>query len=133
MAIVKLKLPGKPNSSLQAKPSDVTSNTTSIDNGAWDIIYFTRISSLSGKQNSEVYRMGKCVGIIKELNNYTVHVEMDDTAQTPNSGDYIFFGKENKVNISGVRSYYAEVEMKNDSYNAAKLFSVGSEATSSSK
>ena len=64
---------------------------------------------------------------------YLVDVEVDSTAQTPNANDFIFFGKENKVCISGVKGYYAEVEMKNDSTGKAELFSVGSEMTSSSK
>lgn len=66
-------------------------------------------------------------------NQYLVDVEVDSTAQTPNDGDFIFFGKENKVNISGVRGYFSEVKMNNDSNGPAKLFSVGSEIAQSSK
>ena len=66
-------------------------------------------------------------------NQYLVDIEVDDTAQTPSDGDFIFFGKENKVNISGVRGYFSEVKMNNDSNGPAKLFSVGSEIAQSSK
>jgi hypothetical protein len=133
MAIVKITLPGLANASLQAKPLDIHVGTSNIDNGAWDIIYFARMDASTGEQSSKVYRLGKCVGMVQGSDNYTVHIDVDDKAQTPNGGDFIFFGKENKINISGVRGYYAEVEMKNDSSSAAKLFSVGSEMTQSSK
>tara|TARA_R100001463_G_scaffold14467_3_gene38018 strand:- start:851 stop:1267 length:417 start_codon:yes stop_codon:yes gene_type:complete len=138
MAIVKITLPGLVNTSLQAKQIDVNIGTSNVDNGAWDIIYFTRIDGSSGKQSSKVYRLGKCINVVQmeqTRNNfsYSVFVEADAKAQTPSNGDFIFFGKENKINISGVRGYYAEVEMKNDSSSAAKLFSVGSEMTQSSK
>ena len=133
MAIVKLTFPGIVNTSLQAKDATLESQTANVDNGAWDIIYFTRIDSTTGKQSGDIYRLGKCVGISSDANTYSVSVDVDPTAQTPDKNDFIFFGKENKVNISGVRGFYAEVEMKNDSSSAAKLFSVGSEVSLSSK
>ena len=126
-----LTLPNPINISLQAKASTIASNTSNIDNGAWDIIYFTRIEL--DKQVGDIYRLGKCIALAKGTTNYTITVGVDDEAQTPDVNDYIFFGKENKVNISGVRGYYAEVEMKNDSSLAAKLFAVGSEISQSSK
>ena len=265
MATVRLVLTKPLNVSLQAKASDVSSTTANIDNGAWDIVYFTRMEG--GKQIGDVQRLGKCINIetaegdyyseelitdggfstpsnwdagtgwsvsggnatftpsafgasLKQLgltfvegntyeitfditswtagyltvlnhlpnaasltlttgassgdtitntwtqgstntnlldlgctaifdgtidnisvkdivtlssNQYLVDVEVDSTAQTPIDGDYIFFGKENKVCISGIRGYYAEVEMKNDSTEKAELFSVGSEMIPSSK
>ena len=133
MATVKLTLPGVVNTSLQAKDAALESQTANIDNGAWDIIYFTRIDSTTGKQSGDIYRLGKCVGISNDANTYTINVDADATAQTHNANDFIFFGKENKINISGVRGFYAEVEMKNDSSSRAELFSVGSEMSSSSK
>jgi len=133
MATVKLTFPGVVNTSLQAKVATLESQTANLDNGAWDIIYFTRIDSTTGKQSGDVYRLGKCIGISNDANMYVVNVEADSTAQTPDANDFVFFGKENKINISGVRGYFAEVEMKNDSYSSAKLFSVGSEMVQSSK
>ena len=142
MASMKLVFTNPINTSLQAKASTVANSTASADNGAWDVIYFTRISA--GKQEGEVYKLGNCIDIIPNkglsgstevdsTTTYIVDVETEGLAQTPDAGDFIFFGKENKINVSGVRGYYAEVEMKNDSTQAAKLFSVGSEVSQSSK
>jgi len=145
MATVKLVLTKPINTSLQAKSLTSASDTSNIDSGAWDIIYFTRIQN--GKQVGEIQRLGRCTGIQTAAGTYTnssdsititsnqylVEVEADETAQTPDASDFIFFGKENTVNVGGVKGYFAEVEMKNDSSDAAKLFSVGSEVTISSK
>tara|TARA_R100001082_G_scaffold60861_2_gene33846 strand:- start:8063 stop:8464 length:402 start_codon:yes stop_codon:yes gene_type:complete len=133
MATATLTLPNPINVSLQAKPTNVANNTTNIDNGAWDIIYFVRIDPITQKQTGDIYRFGKCISLSKGAKHYTIVVDIDAEAQTPNGGDYVFFGKENKINISGVRGYYAEVEMKNDSTSRAELFSVGCEMSPSSK
>jgi len=141
MAIVKLALTNPINVSLQAKTATVTSSLTN-DNGAWDILYFTRIEA--GKQVGDILRLGKCTlitpnknivagGEVDSTTTYIVTIEADAEAQTPDAGDFMFFGKENKINVSGVRGYFAEVEMRNDSTSPAKLFAVGSEITQSSK
>ncbi len=145
MATVKLVLTKPINASLQAKSLSSASSTLNMDTGAWDIIYFTRI--LNGKQSGDIYRLGKCIGIQTDAgtysngsdsitvtsNQYLVEVEADETAQTPDASDFIFFGKENKVNTGGIKGYFAEVEMKSDSTSASNMFSVNSEVTISSK
>ena len=40
---------------------------------------------------------------------------------------YIFFGKDNSKNTSGIIGYYAEVNLENDSRSPAELFAVNSE------
>ena len=45
----------------------------------------------------------------------------------------MMFSKNKQVNTSGISGYYAEVEFKNDSTTKAELFSVGSQASLSSK
>ena len=145
MATVKLVLTKPVNTSLQAKSFSSASNTSNMDTGAWDVIYFTRI--VNGKQSGDIYRLGKCTGIQTDAGTYSngadsitvsssqylVEVEADETSQTPDASDFIFFGKENMVNTGGVKGYFAEVEMKTDSSSGSKLFSVGSEVTMSSK
>ena len=145
MATVKLVLTKPVNTSLQAKSLSSASNTSNMDTGAWDVIYFTRI--VNGKQSGDIYRLGKCTGVQTDAGTYSngadsitvsssqylVEVEADETAQTPDASDFIFFGKENMVNTGGVKGYFAEVEMKTDSSSGSKLFSVGSEVTMSSK
>jgi hypothetical protein len=126
-----LTLPAPINVSLQSKLANIVSGNIS-EQGAWDIIYFARMNT--GNQNGQVYRLGKCTGInTVDETTYAVTVEPDTTAQTPDTNDFIFFGKDNQVGTAGVTGYYAQIEMKNDSIDYAELFAVSSEVTQSSK
>jgi hypothetical protein len=46
---------------------------------------------------------------------------------------FIFFSKDNKVNLSSILGYYADVEFKNNTTGYAELFSVGVDVFESSK
>ena len=133
MATITLTLPQPINISLQAKPEAVAAGSNEIDTGAWDVIYFVRIDN--GKPVGQVFKLGNCISIAQNADSYNVEVSIDDdvNTQTPTTGDYIFFGKDNKIGTSGVVGYFAEVEMKNDSQINAELFAVTSEITQSSK
>jgi hypothetical protein len=50
-----------------------------------------------------------------------------------NSGDFIMFAKDSRINLSGLVGYYAEVYIKNNSTEKAEMFSIASETTPSSK
>ena len=134
MPTIKLTLPNPVNISLQAKAINVASNVSSVslDSGAWDVIYFARIAN-NNEQTGEVFKLGYCTNIVLGDEAYTIDVDIDSDAQTPVVGDYIFFGKDNKIGTSGVVGYFAEVEMRNDSLDSAELFAVSSEVTQSSK
>jgi len=53
-------------------------------------------------------------------------VEIDD-------GDYVFYSKDNRVNMMTMIGYYAEVKFINKSTTEAELFAVSSEIFESSK
>ena len=83
-------------------------------------------------------RLGECIALTNpsaedELTTYTIGVQTTGTELLPVAGDYVFFGKDTKINTSGLKGYYAEVEMKNDSNSQAELFSVSAEISVSSK
>jgi hypothetical protein len=52
---------------------------------------------------------------------------------TPGTGDFIMFAKDSSANMSGVKGYYMEVTIKNNSTGPAELFTLGSETNVSSK
>ena len=131
MAIIKLTLPAPINASLQAKPSTVADGLE-VDTGAWDVIYFIRIDA-KGKQVGDIYKLGDCISVAPGSTDYVIEVDVDATTQTPTIGDYIFFGKNNKIGTSGVKGYHSVIEMKNDSQDKAELFAVSSEINISSK
>jgi len=139
MPRIDIKLPLPLNPSLTAKVATVATDTEDTpDTGAWDVIYFCKVNFSTGKQIGDVVRLGECIALTNpsaedELTTYTIGVQTTGTELLPVAGDYVFFGKDTKINTSGVRGYYAEVEMKNDSNSKAELFSVGSEIGPSSK
>ena len=50
-----------------------------------------------------------------------------------NDGDFISFSKDNRVNESSLKGYYAAVTLENSSNKKAELFAVSSEVVPSSK
>jgi len=54
-------------------------------------------------------------------------------SQIPTTSHFIFFSKDNIVNMSTVLGYYAEVKLKNNSITEAELFSIGCDTFESSK
>ena len=51
---------------------------------------------------------------------------LGDTSSLSNDS-FIFFGKDNEINTSGLLGYYAEVKFVNNSTSTAELFAVNSE------
>ena len=51
----------------------------------------------------------------------------------PENGDYLFFAKNQDKDLGSIKGYFAEVEFVNDSTDEAELFSIGMEASVSSK
>jgi len=114
------------NVSLQAKPTGVA---TGAEGGAYDNVYFTRISA--GKQLGSVKLIGSCILTDRSTNKVTVNAGTN--IPLPEVGDYLFFAKNSNINTPGLMGYYAEVEMTNDSTQHAELFAVSSDVSESSK
>ena len=55
------------------------------------------------------------------------------TGTTPNSGNYIFFSKDNYVEKSSLTGYYAQVTFNNNSNKAAEMYATSCGITESSK
>tara|TARA_R100000655_G_scaffold40781_2_gene76580 strand:+ start:4214 stop:4603 length:390 start_codon:yes stop_codon:yes gene_type:complete len=84
-------------------------------------------------------------GSINNISGNTLTVDNEDTDLqslllldptspiTPNTGDFIMFAKDSSANMSGVKGYYMEVTIKNNSTSPAELFTLGSETNVSSK
>lgn len=75
----------------------------------------------------------KKIGVITAITSNSISVDTPSSADRPTASSFILFSKTNKVNISGLRGYYAEVQFRNESTDKIELFSVGSEIFESSK
>ena len=94
--------------------------------------------SLSGGFEAADLSACKFVGVITEIQNTNttkyINVFQDLASNyTPSVGNFMMFSKNKQVNTSGISGYFAEIEFKNDSKTYAELFSVGSQASLSSK
>jgi len=73
------------------------------------------------------------IGRITAITTYTVTADIDPYQIRPTLSSFILFSKTADVNTSGLKGYYAEAQIKNDSIEYAELFLVGSEIFESSK
>ena len=60
-------------------------------------------------------------------------VDCESDLTPPTTNDFIFFSKNNVINISAVKGYYSLIEFKNNSTSATEMFSVGCDISESSK
>ena len=75
------------------------------------------------------------VGVITAINYVTnvITANIQNSTALPTGSSFFLFAKDNRVNMTSLLGYYAEVEMSNNSTIKSELFSVGSEAFESSK
>ena len=66
-------------------------------------------------------------------NGFIVIDKAPTTLPIINNGDFILFSKDNRVNESSLKGYYADVTLENSSNKKAELFAVSSEVVPSSK
>ena len=59
--------------------------------------------------------------------------ELNPGGTVPGPGDFLMFGKDCSANISGLIGYFAEVKIKNNSFEKAEIYCLSSEITVSSK
>tara|TARA_Y100001972_G_scaffold128129_1_gene187561 strand:+ start:3014 stop:3403 length:390 start_codon:yes stop_codon:yes gene_type:complete len=91
------------------------------------------VANIADTSSIEVY--GKIVEIQRRFNRIRVDTNYSNGPYsfTDPSIYYFFIVKNNQVNKSSVKGYYAETSFINNSRNKAELFSVGSEIQQSSK
>ena len=102
-----------------------------------DTVYYSNVTNntVNTVISTDVEFVGKIVEII---NGNTIKVEIEDQVvfdyiQTSGLNLYFSFSKDNSVNLSSLKGYYAEVSFTNNSTEKAELFSVGAEIQQSSK
>jgi len=114
-----LVINGAINVSLQANPQTPTGA-----NAALDTIYTV------GSGNA-LRIVGTVIGINRTTNTITLAANIAGTALQ--AGDFVFFGKDTRINTSGIIGYYAETKMITDDPTKEELFSISSEVFISSE
>tara|TARA_R100000664_G_C2759610_1_gene149586 strand:- start:8789 stop:9163 length:375 start_codon:yes stop_codon:yes gene_type:complete len=105
-----------------------------------DTAYYSNVTSTAGFNTSSSFTK---IGLVKGINNATslddgtetttLTCEIDTTTPVPTTSDFIFFSKDNKVNLTSLLGYFASVKFKNNSTSKAEMFSIGCEIAESSK
>lgn len=90
-----------------------------------DTAYFT--NDING---NDIQKIGIITAIPTPL---SLTCSISSSQIRPSLTSFILFSKTASVNTSGLKGYYAEMQLKNDSLDYAELFLVGSEIFESSK
>ena len=96
-----------------------------------DTAYYSKIVVKSEFNTSDNFVK---IGLVKSINNTTsLTCEIDTDTPNPTENDFIFFSKDNKVNLTSLVGYFASMKFKNNSTSKAELFSISCEIAESSK
>ena len=103
-----------------------------------DMAYYTSNTSTLGTHThsnyGDIIQIGEVL-IIDRVNN-TITCDWAPKpigSAFPSVNDFIMFSKDNKVNLSSLLGYYANIQFVNNSTEEAELFSVGADVFESSK
>ena len=138
MATVTLTFANKINESAQV--GDTAYYVTTSSQGG----FTTSLNSLTPTTENVYVTIGTIKSInaarlimVCNTNLTTGQVPLDNDANDDGTADrdghFIFFSKDNIVNMSTALGYYAEVKLKNNSTTEAELFSIGCDTFESSK
>ena len=81
-----------------------------------DVVYYLT-------ENEVIKEIGPCVAITNTTVECSTTGDISELLDT----SFIFFGKDNQINTSGLIGYYAEVKFVNETTDYAELFAVNSE------
>ena len=109
-----------------------------------DIVYFKNADNLNVVDGFQQFGGGAIkLGDLQSINNTT---SLDDGTQTttlvinvtnlnttPSINDFLFFVKDNRVNITSLLGYFAKMKFENNSDSKVELFSISTEISESSK
>ena len=105
-----------------------------------DLAYYANTTSLGGFDKSD--NLTK-IGVIKNINNTTsldsgtetttLTCEIDTATPAPTTSSFIFFSKDNKVNLASLKGYQATDKFKNNSTARADMYAASCEISESSK
>jgi len=116
------------NDSLQVGDYAYSVQINSFPQGGFTYSLFSQTSLFD---NFQPILLGVIIGIAPNSIVISDDDVGDGTAVT--AGDFFMFGKDSRINLSGLVGYYAEAVFKNNSNERAEMYSIGSEITPSSK
>ena len=99
-----------------------------------DVAYYSKLTASGGYSVSDdIFEIGDVVAINRATLPYSITCGNLTSNPAPSTSDFIMFAKNNTVNGSGIKGYFAKAKFTNDSEERAELFAVSSEINESSK
>lgn len=102
-----------------------------------DRVYYATMTDVNDSQGNKVFEKLNSpsdIGSVTAINRVTSVITVSTTLSNVNLiGKFLLFSKNNAVETSGLKGYYATVKMKNTSTTASELYAVNSEIAESSK
>jgi hypothetical protein len=100
-----------------------------------DVAYFVNTSLLGGfSVAGQINLIGTINSITTVGSNIVLNVEIEgEFAELVTENDFVFFSKDNLVEIGSILGYYAKVKFKNNSTEKAELHEVACEIEESSR
>ena len=127
---------GMPNISVEV--NDLIYYVSNVQN-QWQNQYMSSPEELQQGVSTHVF-LGVVASIITDVdseNNPIFKIVVEEPSDTavvpPSANDYIFFIKNNNVEVSSLKGYYSTVVLENNSSKPAELFSVACDVVESSK
>ena len=108
-----------------------TISNTSLQAGDYACYVITDTAGNQGQRYSE--NSPQIIGEITNIGQNFIDVDSPNIPPVPWNNIFIMFLKNNVVNNSSLKGYYADVTMVHNGPEKAELFAVGSEVTMSSK
>ena len=124
------------NFSIQIGDSVFTSGGTSTVGASSGDGSFTTSDSLNlttNEYSSTISYIGTVNDVIVTGSGFSIIVNPGQNSIPPAANSYIFFSKNQDVNVSSIKGYYNAVKFKNDSKYRAELHAVSCSITASSK
>jgi hypothetical protein len=90
-------------------------------------------STVTNATSNDIINIGTVLSFNTGSSFYVLVDTGSLTFNMPTQDDYVFYSKNNNVNISDLLGYYAEMKLVNDSTEEAELFSLSVSVTESSK
>ena len=113
---------------------DLTFNKINKSLAVGDTVYYTDTTTSNGfTVSGGSVLIGNIISIVNNSDSTVIKVDCELDLVPPTVNSFIYFSKDNTVNISSVKGYYGLVEFKNNSTANMELFSVGCEVSESSK
>lgn len=126
-----LQFTGNLNTSIQIGDSIFTSGGSTESEEGFDITDYA--NATTNMYGSDISYVGTVNNITISGSGYTIEVDNATGAIPPAADSYIFFSKNQDVNVSSVKGYYNAIKFKNNSKTKAELFAVSCSITASSK